>query len=128
VQRARTEPRAASAAGEPCSRCPKEDSRTDESSSEFGTGGEERLAHQVGVNRARGFAAFPNRPHHQRLSATRVARGENSRQARHVVLALHVAAWVELQAELRDYSVGLGAEKSQREQHEVAFDLEIGFW
>src|SRR5579875_3861285 len=71
--------------------------------------GERAFSHQVLIDAAGGFAAFPDRPYHQRLAAARVAGGEYSRHAGHeIAVALDIAALVQLQSQLRDDAVGFG--------------------
>src|SRR3712207_7027604 len=54
-------------------------------------------SHQEGVHRPRCLAAFPDRPHHQRLTTSHVARGEDVGVARGIPasVGLHVAARVD---------------------------------
>src|SRR5438105_12882235 len=55
---------------------------------------------QVAVRRPRGLASLGDRPHDQRLAATRVAACEDAGHRRGVVLVGHVAALVELDPQL----------------------------
>src|SRR5262245_44236921 len=92
----------------------------------LGTRRQVRVARQEGIDAARRLAAFPDRPHHQRLAAAHVSAGEHPRHARLVVRAdADVAALVEAHAELLDHPWAFRTEKAEREQHELALDLEL---
>ena len=65
----------------------------------------------------RGLAPFADGPDDQALAAADVAGGEDAGEAGGVVLvALHVAARVELQAQLADRAVVFGVDKAQGQQ------------
>src|SRR5579863_7177508 len=91
----------------------------------FRAGGQERLAHQVSIDRARTFASFPDGPYHQRLPAPRITRREHSRDARLVVVAGDIAPLIHLQTQLGNDAVGFGTEKSKGEQDQIAFQVEL---
>ena len=64
------------------------------------------MSHQVFVDTHGSFAAFPDRPHNQRLATAGIASGEDSGNRRHVVIVgLDVAARIELDSELFDEAV-----------------------
>src|SRR5947207_11285230 len=87
---------------------------------------QERLAHQVRVHPARRLPPFPDRPHDQRLPAPCIPAREHARHRRLVVgPGLHVAALGQRAAELGDDRVGLGAEEAERQEDEVAVELEL---
>jgi hypothetical protein len=84
------------------------------------------LAHQVAIDAARRLASLPDRPDDQRLPAAEVAAGEHAGNARHVVgVRLDVAARVELDAEVRQERALLRPQEPQREEDEVALELEL---
>src|SRR4051812_17745847 len=81
--------------------------------------GEIGHAHEIFVYCAGGFAAFVDGPDDERLTAAQVAGGEDAFQAGHVVAAgLHVAARIELEAELLDRPALLGAQKAHGQEGE----------
>src|SRR5262249_16824834 len=87
---------------------------------------QERLAHEVRVDPARRLAALPDRPHDERLAPSRVAAGEHARHGGLVVPArLQLPPLRQLAAELRDAGVGLGTEEAEREEHELARQIEL---
>src|SRR5262245_48618708 len=97
-----------------------------QSSLELWAARERSLTHKERVHVAGGLAAFPDGPHDQGLPAPHVAAGEDTGHARLVVGADgNVAAIGEPHPELREHRVGLGPEEAEREEHEVAFDLEL---
>src|SRR5688500_10312443 len=82
--------------------------------------------HEEGVDAAGGLAAFADGPDDERLTAADVAGGEHAGHARHVILVRdHVAAVVELQAELADRAVLFGAEEAEGEEAQVAVEFEL---
>jgi hypothetical protein len=79
----------------------------------------------VSVDAACRLAAFPDRPHDQRLATPHIAAREDARHARLIVGADgDVAALVETDAEVLEESLALGAEKAERQQNQLAVDLE----
>src|SRR5262249_21722221 len=82
--------------------------------------GQVRHAHQKLVDGAGRLAALVNGPHHQRLAAAHVPRGEYAPHAGHVLLvALDVAARVELQAKLFDRAFAPRPQKAHRQKHQL---------
>jgi hypothetical protein len=73
---------------------------------------------QCAVHSLRAAPTFVDRPHDQRLTAARVARGEHARRRGCEVRRLCVPALVALDAELLEQS-RLGAEKAKSEEHQV---------
>src|SRR5687767_2878318 len=83
-------------------------------------------AHQELIDPACRLAALADRPDDQRLPAAQIAGGEDARDASHVVLVRDdVAALVQLEPELADRAVLLGAEETEREEAEVAVQFEF---
>src|SRR5690606_11955292 len=84
------------------------------------------LTHQELIHPMGGAAAFADGPDDEALPATDIPRREDAGDAGHVVLVdHHVAAGVELQAQLADGAFGLGAEEAQRQEAQVAIELEL---
>src|ERR1051326_5474219 len=74
------------------------------------------FSHQPRVDSTRCLAAFPDRPDDERLPGTEIPAREDARNGRHVVaISGHVAALVELDAEIVDRPAALGAEKAERQ-------------
>src|SRR5208282_5020399 len=71
------------------------------------------------------LAAFPDCPHHERLAATRVAGAKDARQAGMIVLGKDIAPRIEFEAEFGDDTFRLRTEEAEREQHEIAIELEV---
>ena len=71
--------------------------------------------------------ALGDGPHDERLAAARVARDEDAGDRAHEVLvATHVGALVEVDAELLDDTRALRAEEAHREEHQLRRDLALG--
>ena len=90
-------------------------------------GGEARQvrgSHQPEIHRSGRLAALVDRPHHERLAAAQVARRKHALRARHVVSAgLHVASWIEFQAEVGDRPLLLRAHEAHRQERELTGPL-----
>ena len=82
--------------------------------------GRSGVADQVVVDRVGGVAALGDRPDDQALAAGHVAGGEDLLDARPLVrVGLDVAHRVELDAELLEHPLALGADEAHRQQDEV---------
>src|SRR5581483_8254398 len=71
------------------------------------------LTHEIEIDRARGLAAFGDRPNHERLTAAHVARSEDARHGRHLVLvSFDVAARIEFHSKLIQQAISHRAQET----------------
>src|SRR5262245_22429224 len=85
-----------------------------------------RPPHQVLVHALRGLTAFGDGPDDQGLAAGHVARGEDARNACHLVLVgPNIATLRELEAKLLNRARLLRAKEPQREKDKITIDLEL---
>src|SRR5580698_79372 len=78
-----------------------------------GSGSHRGGGSEIFIDSGRRFAALGNGPHHERLAAPHVARGENAGNGRQVIgVGGNVAARIKIYAELFDHSVAHGPEKA----------------
>ena len=88
---------------------------------------EARIAHQEAIDGASRLAALPLRPDDEALSPTAVAGGENPRLGGPKIRQrrFDIAARIELHAHLFEHTRPIGAQETQREEHEVSLHLEL---
>ena len=89
--------------------------------------GKLRFTHQVFVDAAGGVAALLDGADHERLAGGHVAGGENAFAARHVVFVdLHIAARIQIHAQLFDHSVLNGMNESHGQENKLGVDGKFG--
>src|ERR1700676_4040771 len=84
-------------------------------------------AHEEFVDAGGGLASFGNGPHDQRLPPPHVAGGENPGYRTHVVWGGgDIAARLEVNVELFDHAFFYRTRETEREQHQIRFQDELG--